>query len=284
MEVYLIIISSLLFTFYLFYRLKTIYFWIGLWDYCLTPWRNHQNEQLRILAKPAQRETYEERSFGKCPGLIPAQLCPFPEMRQITLELQQNHHQIAAELDKLMAQGEKGRTIAEIDARLVESFGGDVSNWKTIWLQLMGDEVGNQEYLPTLRKLLLPFRSCLGLAFISILHPDTRIPPHSGVVKSVLRYHYGINVPTPEIDENGTEEVLDMSLNIDGHQIRWKNKHAFLFDDTYVHCAFNNTKKLRIILFLDFIRPMCFPLNHINHWINFALNHTEHFNQMKLKM
>jgi hypothetical protein len=101
------------------WRWGSIYVLVAVWDTLVRPWRNRQNEQLRRLALEAQGASLENKSFGVCPGMIPAELFPLPEVRALTLELQQAHNQIAGELGLLMARGERGKAIREIDPRLV---------------------------------------------------------------------------------------------------------------------------------------------------------------------
>ncbi|MDP1592511.1 MAG: aspartyl/asparaginyl beta-hydroxylase domain-containing protein, partial [Prosthecobacter sp.] len=42
---------------------------------------------------------------------------------------------------------------------------------------------------------------------------------------------------------------------------------AVIFDDTYNHEVWNDTDGYRVVLFVDFARPLRFPLNLLNHWI-----------------
>ena len=51
----------------------------------------------------------------------------------------------------------------------------------------------------------------------------------------------------------------------------WKNGEVVFFDDTYEHEAFNNTDKIRVVLFMDILRPMKFPFNLINKFLIFVV-------------
>lgn len=268
---------------YVLTRVWNIYALVWLWDTAMRPWRNWQNEKLRRLALPARANTLENISFGKCPGLVPSELCP-PELshvHRITQDLQAHHNTILGELGSLLASGERGKSIREIDSRLVESF-GNVDNWRTIWIQFLHSDAGHPDQLPTLRSILDRYRAHLGLAFVSILPPHTSIPPHTGVLSTVLRYHYGLVIPMPE--EKHGPKGLNMALNINEHMIRWQNRKAFIFDDTYVHCAFNHTDKQRIILFLDIIRPMPWLLSIANKAINRAILKSEYMTKVHQRM
>jgi len=263
------------------WRRVNIYTLVYVWDFIMRPWRNRQNEQLRLLALPARGTHLEDKNFGVCPGMIPAELFPLDDVQALTRELQQAHNQIAGELGGLLARGERGRSIRDVDERLVRSF-GDVEAWRTIWLQFLHDDAGDLDQLPTLRRILDKYRAHIGMAFVSILPAHTVIPPHTGVLNTVLRYHYGLVVPSDDTANNN--HGLNLALNVNEHQIRWQNRKAFLFDDTYVHCAFNHTDRQRIILFLDIIRPMPWPLSKINRLINSLFLSSTHMQQVKRRM
>ena len=53
-------------------------------------------------------------------------------------------------------------------------------------------------------------------------------------------------------------------IDVEGDRYHWKNGEVMIFDDTYNHYAVNGTDKLRVILFLDYMRPMKFPYNAFN--------------------
>lgn len=92
-------------------------------------------------------------------------------------------------------------------------------------------------------------------AFFSILLPHKRIPEHCGPYKGVLRYHLALKVP---------QSSTDCGIRV-GNDIRhWQAGKSLIFDDTFPHEAWNNTDEVRVILFLDFIRPMRFPISMLN--------------------
>jgi beta-hydroxylase len=45
---------------------------------------------------------------------------------------------------------------------------------------------------------------------------------------------------------------------------QWRDGEALIFDDAYEHEAWNHTDKTRVILFIDFVKPLRFPANIIN--------------------
>jgi beta-hydroxylase len=84
-------------------------------------------------------------------------------------------------------------------------------------------------------------------AMFSILAPRKEIPPHVGPYKGVLRYHLALRVPEP-LDASG--------ITVRGETRHWEPGRSLVFDDVWTHEAWNGTDDLRVVLFVDFIRPM----------------------------
>jgi aspartyl/asparaginyl beta-hydroxylase (cupin superfamily) len=92
-------------------------------------------------------------------------------------------------------------------------------------------------------------------ATLSILPPNSRLVPHHGPYKGVLRYLLALVVPSDE---------EKCGLVVDGRTFHWKEGEGILFDDTFLHESYNRSDEYRIVLFLDLIRPLPFPLNLLN--------------------
>jgi aspartyl/asparaginyl beta-hydroxylase (cupin superfamily) len=92
-------------------------------------------------------------------------------------------------------------------------------------------------------------------AMFSVLEPGQRLPSHSGPYNGLLRLHLGLIVPEPR------EAV---AIRIDGAVHHWEEGRALIFDDTYEHEARNESAHTRVVLFLDFERPLKFPARFIN--------------------
>lgn len=95
----------------------------------------------------------------------------------------------------------------------------------------------------------------LTTAFFSVLEPGKRLPPHRGPYKGVLRYHLGILIP---------ERADACGIEVAGEQRHWREGDSLIFDDTFVHSAWNDSAERRIVLFVDFARPLRFPANLVN--------------------
>lgn len=92
-------------------------------------------------------------------------------------------------------------------------------------------------------------------AFFSILAPGKHIPEHRGLYKGFIRYHLGVKIPEPE---------TLCGIKVDGETRHWKEGESLIFDDTYLHEAWNNSDEIRVVLFMDILRPLKFPGNIIN--------------------
>jgi ornithine lipid ester-linked acyl 2-hydroxylase len=96
----------------------------------------------------------------------------------------------------------------------------------------------------------------LTTAMFSILEPGKRIPPHRGPYNGVLRLHLGLIVPDPR------EQA---AIRVGPEQHHWQEGRALIFDDAYEHEAWNETGGVRVVLFVDFEKPLRFPANALNH-------------------
>lgn len=94
----------------------------------------------------------------------------------------------------------------------------------------------------------------LTTAFFSILAPGKHVPPHRGVYKGLLRAHLGLKVPQPDA----------CRMVIDGQTVRWREGEAFVFDDTHRHEVWNDGDEDRVVLLLDFLRPLPAPVQLLN--------------------
>lgn len=89
----------------------------------------------------------------------------------------------------------------------------------------------------------------LNSAFFSILKPGTHIPRHRGVTKAILTCHLGLQVP-----KSGRCE-----MQVGDSLVRWREGECLVFDDTYEHEVWNDTDTVRIVLLIQFKRPVRQP-------------------------
>jgi beta-hydroxylase len=89
----------------------------------------------------------------------------------------------------------------------------------------------------------------LNSAFFSILAPGTHIPDHRGVTKGLITCHLGLIVP-----RDG-----DVRMRVDDRIVRWAEGETLVFDDTYQHEVWNDTDGTRVVLLVQFERPLKQP-------------------------
>jgi beta-hydroxylase len=89
----------------------------------------------------------------------------------------------------------------------------------------------------------------LNSAFFSILAPGTHIPSHRGVTKALVTCHLGLIVP-----RDG-----DVRMRIGDRVVRWAEGETLVFDDTYDHEVWNDTAGTRVVLLIQFRRPLRQP-------------------------
>jgi len=123
----------------------------------------------------------------------------------------------------------------------------DDDRWKTYFFYGYGFEAeGNVARCPQTAHLLKQIPG-MTTAMFSILSPHKHIPAHGGPYKGVLRCHLGLLIPEPA-------EACRIRV---GNDIRnWAEGETLVFDDTWEHEAWNETDGTRVVLFIDFIRPL----------------------------
>ena len=96
-------------------------------------------------------------------------------------------------------------------------------------------------------------------AMFASLPPGGELKQHRDPYAGSLRYHLGLVTPNSD----------DCYILVDGNRHSWRDGEDILFDETYIHEAYNHTDQQRIILFADVHRPMRFKLvDKINHWVS----------------
>src|SRR3546814_16560705 len=76
-----------------------------------------------------------------------------------------------------------------------------------------------------------------------------------------MRLHLGLLGPEPR-DQ--------LAIRVDKTVCHWGEGKALVFDDAYEHEAWNHTDKTRVVLFVDFVKPLRFPANVVN-WLLLTL-------------
>ncbi|MGA0531930.1 aspartyl/asparaginyl beta-hydroxylase domain-containing protein [Hansschlegelia sp. KR7-227] len=122
--------------------------------------------------------------------------------------------------------------------------------WRSFFLYGYGYKVdANCEKCPRTAELVATVPG-LNSAFFSILAPGARIPRHRGVTKSLITCHLGLFVP---------KDRMAVRMAVDDQMTHWREGECLVFDDTYFHEVWNETDETRVILLVQFRRPLRQP-------------------------
>ena len=133
----------------------------------------------------------------------------------------------------------------------------DDAGWKTFFLVGFGKPSARN--IGQCPKTWEALRNIPGLktAMFSIFEPGKHLPAHRGPYNGVLRLHLGLIVP----------EVSDrLAIRVGRQVCHWQEGKVLIFDDAYEHEAWNHTEKTRVVLFVDFVKPLRFPARFVN-WL-----------------
>lgn len=160
---------------------------------------------------------------------------------------------VRAELDAIMVHRDQmpsfQQIIKEVDVIQCDD------DWKTFFLAGIGmDCAANAERCPETMRLLGKIPGMTN-AFFSILSPGKHIPPHRGAYNGLLRLHLALQVPEP---------VERVRIRIGNRICQWREGRALIFDDSYDHEVWNDTDGHRVVLFVDFARPLRQPWDWLN--------------------
>jgi ornithine lipid ester-linked acyl 2-hydroxylase len=167
--------------------------------------------------------------------------------------IEANWQGIRAELDRLLARTDEMPNVQEItlDAASISRDSG----WKIFVLVAYGvKSAPNIKLCPHTWSIVQQIPG-LKTAMFSIFQPGKRLPPHRGPYNGVLRLHLGLVVP---------EHDANLGIRIGPEVHDWKEGSVLIFDDAYEHEAWNETGRPRVVLFVDFEKPLRFPANIIN--------------------
>jgi beta-hydroxylase len=184
--------------------------------------------------------------------------------------LEANWKTIRAELDQVLTYRDDLPNFQDISADQASITSDDA--WKTYFFFGYGFRSdANCARCPDTAALLEKVPG-LTTAFFSILSPHRRISEHRGPWRGVLRYHLALQVPEPR-DEVG--------ISVGGEVAHWEEGHSLLFDDGYCHRAWNETDGVRVVLFVDVIRPLRPPADQFNRALIWAISRSPYISDAR---
>jgi beta-hydroxylase len=129
--------------------------------------------------------------------------------------------------------------------------------WKNLYLKWYDtDQPLARALCPATHALLQAIPSVRLATFIE-LPAGASVARHRDPYAGWLRYHLGLATPNDDV----------CYMKVDGRRYVWRDGHAMLFDETYVHWADNGSDRSRLVLLCDVERPMRFRwAQAVNHW------------------
>ncbi len=193
---------------------------------------------------------------------IIAQSCPYGDPAIFdgaafswTAPLEANWQDIRGELDEVLRSA---KALPNVQDLVPEIRVSDNDRWKAYFLYGYGHKVeAHCVQCPRTTRLIEQVPG-MTTAFFSILHPYKHIPKHRGPYKGFLRYHLGLIVPEPP--EACRIRVGDEITN-------WREGKSLILDDTKPHEVWNDTDGVRVVLFMDVVRPLPRIASRINRTI-----------------
>ncbi|HIK31282.1 MAG TPA: aspartyl/asparaginyl beta-hydroxylase domain-containing protein [Oscillatoriales cyanobacterium M59_W2019_021] len=178
-------------------------------------------------------------------------------------EIEANWKSIRQELDEILKYQDNLPNFQDISKDQVSITQDNL--WKTYFLYAYGLKAQkNCDRCPETTRLMERIPG-MKTAFFSILLPGKHIPEHRGPYKGVLRYHLGLRIPEPR-------EKCGIRV---GNDVRhWEEGKSLVFDDSFPHEAWNKTDGVRVILFVDMVRPLPFPWSAVNESLISAIAHS----------
>ncbi|WP_033950071.1 aspartyl/asparaginyl beta-hydroxylase domain-containing protein [Streptomyces sp. CNQ431] len=173
----------------------------------------------------------------------------FPAAR----ELEERFPALRAEIDALLEK----RTIPAYGAFDPVRAAQVSEEWKLYYAYMYGqsNELAREE-VPTLLSFAQSRPEVVN-AFVSILDPGVELPPHKDPYAGVLRYHLGVRVPR--------ENPPHIRLDQDRHT--WKEGEGRVLDVSVEHEVANTSEEPRVVVIIDFRRPMGFFASALNRYM-----------------
>lgn len=130
--------------------------------------------------------------------------------------------------------------------------------WKRFYLKWYDAKHPSAEKFCPKTVALLSQIKCVKAAMFAELPPGGKLNPHRDPFAGSLRYHLGLLTPNDD----------RCFIEVNQQRYSWRDGQGVMFDETYVHSAYNNADSNRIVLFCDVERPMRYRwTTAINRWL-----------------
>jgi beta-hydroxylase len=199
-----------------------------------------------ILFRPTEWLVRRFSSVGQHPFFAPSEFDWIPRIEAGWTAIRDELHTLLRERGRIPSLQE----VSSGEVMLTQD-----DKWKTYWLYAYGRRMAeNCRRCPETTRLIETIPG-MKTAFFSILAPRKHIPEHRGPYTGVLRYHLALIVP---------RQKEACRIRVDSEVAHWDEGRSVVFDDAYSHEVWNDTDEERVVLFLDFVRPLPLPVSVVN--------------------
>jgi beta-hydroxylase len=233
--------------------------WAVLGLYVVSVLHIHFRGRVRL---PFGRQLFDHSSFMAPINLfmhlfsrVPA--TPYIPLRDFTelAPLAQHWEVIRTEAQQLIALNKIKASEQNDDAGFNSFF---KSGWKRFYLKWYDASHPSAQRLCPQTYALLQAIPSVKAAMFAELPPGAKLNPHRDPYAGSLRYHLGLATPNDD----------RCFIEVDSQRYSWRDGQGVLFDETYIHWAYNGSESDRIILFCDVERPLRFGwMRAINRWL-----------------
>ncbi|MEU8975208.1 aspartyl/asparaginyl beta-hydroxylase domain-containing protein [Streptomyces monashensis] len=178
----------------------------------------------------------------KAGGRNRRRIIPSPAVFPEVWELERKFPELKAEVDALLAS----RDIPTYDTFDPQRAAQVSEEWRLYYAYMFGNtnELAKKD-LPTLLSFAESTPNVVN-SFVSILEPGVKLPPHEDPYAGILRYHLGIQVPTDNPPR----------IRLADEFYQWKEGEGVVLDVSLEHEVINESEQPRVIVIIDFRRPM----------------------------
>ena len=120
------------------------------------------------------------------------------------------------------------------------------NRWTSFYLKVYDNKLPSAYELAPKTMALLDQLPSMNIALFAVLMPGKKLNRHHDPFAYTLRYSMGLSTPN--------DEGCGLTVNEDDYI--WRDGDSIIFDETYIHSAWNRTETPRIILMTDVDRPM----------------------------
>lgn len=190
-------------------------------------------------------------AFSRVPRTPYLPVATFPEL----VELEKHWEEIRAEALDLARKMRIRAPIANDDAGFNSFF---KTGWTRFYLTWYGKPHPSAlEFCPRTTALVRAIPS-MKAAMFTQLPPGAKLGLHRDPYAGSLRYHLTLQAPNDD----------RCFINVDGQPYSWREGQGVIFDETFMHWAWNDTDGQRIVLLCDIERPMTNRFAQaVNRWI-----------------